>query len=147
MQSCMLVFLAEHLWKLSNVVGDKNKVYCPQKVRYRKIEYCVPQKTDHAPELSWLNAEKNSQFKCTRSSRSSDQPQAYASKFLAGIAQQRIDQLIRSMRARVREGVRRTHPLLIDFVELTRALHLNFEMMLLPLLLLKIDLKSVKPIS
>ena len=51
------------------------------------------------------------------------------------------------MRARVREGVRRTHPLLIDFVELTRALHLNFEMMLLPLLLLKIDLKSVKPTS
>ena len=55
------------------------------------------------------------------------------------IAQQRMDSLILSMRTLVGEGVRRTHQLLIDFVELAHALHLNFEMKLLPLLLLKID--------
>ena len=88
---------------------------------------------------SWLIAENGSQFKCTRSSRSSDQFYSYVSKWSAWIAQQQIDQMIWSMRAWLGEGVWKRYPLLIDIVELTRALHFNFEMKLLPLLLLKID--------
>ena len=30
----------------------RGNIYSQQKVRQRKIDFCVPQKTDHAPELS-----------------------------------------------------------------------------------------------